>query len=152
MRDIVEQAMRGDRDSFAWLVTKTSDRMFAIATRILRDTHLAEDALQAALVTAWRELRAGQDWMAEPDAAKQGGRAMARPTPSRNRMRSPSFERRPRMRPRELIRDRMNTRRRPSVGSPTPHRNPRWVVPGPRGFDSMGKTPEDRDPWRSMSL
>ena len=47
MRDIVEQAMRGDRDSFAWLVTLTSDRMFAIATPILRDTHLAEDALQS---------------------------------------------------------------------------------------------------------
>ena len=56
MRDIVEQAMRGDREAFAWLVNQTSDRMYAVATRILRDTHLAEDALQSALVTAWRQL------------------------------------------------------------------------------------------------
>ena len=30
--------------------------MYAIATRILRDAHLAEDALQGALITAWRQL------------------------------------------------------------------------------------------------
>lgn len=56
MRDIVEQAMRGDREAFGWLVNQTSDRMYAIATRILRDTYLAEDALQSALITAWRQL------------------------------------------------------------------------------------------------
>ena len=56
MRDIVEQAMRGDREAFGWLVGQTGDRMYAIATRILRDTHLAEDALQSALITAWCEL------------------------------------------------------------------------------------------------
>jgi RNA polymerase sigma-70 factor (ECF subfamily) len=56
VRDVVEQAMRGDREAFGWLVNRTSDRMYAIATRILRDADLAEDALQAALITAWREL------------------------------------------------------------------------------------------------
>jgi RNA polymerase sigma-70 factor, ECF subfamily len=56
VRDIVEQAMRGDREAFGWLVTQTADRMFAIATRILRDPHLAEDALQGAFMTAWRQL------------------------------------------------------------------------------------------------
>ena len=56
MRDIVERAMRGDREAFGWLVGETSDRMYAIATRILRDPYLAEDALQGALVTAWRQL------------------------------------------------------------------------------------------------
>ena len=56
MRDIVEQAMRGDREAFGTLVLQHGDRMYAIATRILRDTHLAEDALQGALVTAWRQL------------------------------------------------------------------------------------------------
>ena len=56
MRDVVEQAMRGDREAFGWLVGQTSDRMYAIATRILRDTHLAEDALQGAFITAWRQL------------------------------------------------------------------------------------------------
>jgi RNA polymerase sigma-70 factor (ECF subfamily) len=56
VRETVEQAMRGDREAFGWLVGQTSDRMYAIATRILRDTHLAEDALQSALVIAWRQL------------------------------------------------------------------------------------------------
>src|SRR6188472_4376800 len=48
--------MRGDREAFGTLVNMTSDRMYAIATRILRDSHLAEDALQSSLITAWREL------------------------------------------------------------------------------------------------
>jgi RNA polymerase sigma factor (sigma-70 family) len=61
VRDIVEQAMRGDREAFGWLVTQTGDRMFAIATRILRDPHLAEDALQGALITAWRQLPSLRD-------------------------------------------------------------------------------------------
>lgn len=56
MRDIVERAMRGDREAFGALVGQTSDRMYALATRILRDADLAEDALQGALVTAWRQL------------------------------------------------------------------------------------------------
>ena len=56
MRDVVERAMRGDREAFGMLVNLTSDRMYAIATRILRDPGLAEDALQGALITAWREL------------------------------------------------------------------------------------------------
>jgi RNA polymerase sigma-70 factor (ECF subfamily) len=56
VRDIVERAMRGDRDAFGMLVLQTSDRMYAIATRILRDADLAEDALQGALITAWRQL------------------------------------------------------------------------------------------------
>lgn len=61
MRDAVEQAMRGDREAFGTLVRQHSDRMYAIATRILRDPHLAEDALQGALVAAWRQLPALRD-------------------------------------------------------------------------------------------
>jgi RNA polymerase sigma-70 factor, ECF subfamily len=56
VEDLVERARSGDRDAFASLVELTSDRMYAIATRILRDTDLAEDALQGALITAWRSL------------------------------------------------------------------------------------------------
>jgi predicted RNA polymerase sigma factor len=37
------------------LVHATSDRLYAIATRILRDGDLAEDALHGALVTACRQ-------------------------------------------------------------------------------------------------
>jgi RNA polymerase sigma-70 factor (ECF subfamily) len=55
-RDLVEQARRGDRDAFAALVHQVSDPLFAVAHRILRDSGLAEDALQNALITAWRQL------------------------------------------------------------------------------------------------
>src|SRR5690242_21739388 len=55
-RDLVERARRGDREAFAVLVHQVSDTLYAIAYRILRDTGLAEDALQNALVLAWRRL------------------------------------------------------------------------------------------------
>lgn len=41
------------------LVRVRMGRLFAIAQRILRDIDLAEDALQDALVIAWRGGRAG---------------------------------------------------------------------------------------------
>ena len=53
---LVELARAGDREAFGALVRATSDRMYAIATRILRDADLAEDALQGALLAAWRSL------------------------------------------------------------------------------------------------
>jgi RNA polymerase sigma-70 factor (ECF subfamily) len=56
VEDLVIRARDGNRDAFAALVHATSDRLYAIATRILRDGDLAEDALQGALVTAWRQL------------------------------------------------------------------------------------------------
>src|SRR6476659_5403053 len=56
VRDLVVQAQNGDRDAFAALVHMTSDRMYALAARILRDNDLAEDALQGALVSVWRQL------------------------------------------------------------------------------------------------
>jgi RNA polymerase sigma-70 factor (ECF subfamily) len=55
-RDLVERARAGDRDAFAHLVHQVSGRLYAVAFRILRDTGLAEDALQNALVTAWRQI------------------------------------------------------------------------------------------------
>ena len=55
-RDLVERARGGDRDAFANLVHQASDGLYAVAFRILRDTGLAEDALQNALVTAWRQI------------------------------------------------------------------------------------------------
>jgi RNA polymerase sigma-70 factor (ECF subfamily) len=55
-RDLVEQARRGDREAFAVLVHQVSDSLYAVAFRILRDAGLAEDALQNALVLAWRRL------------------------------------------------------------------------------------------------
>ncbi len=52
----VEQAQQGDEDAFDALVRATGDRCFGIAFRILRDTDLAEDAVQAAYISAWRDL------------------------------------------------------------------------------------------------
>lgn len=60
-RELVEQAKRGDEEAFDALARAVGDRCIAIAIRILRDTHLAEDAVQSALVVAWRELRTLRD-------------------------------------------------------------------------------------------
>ena len=53
---LVAQARQGDREAFAVLVHQVSDSLFAVAFRILRDSGRAEDALQNALVLAWRRL------------------------------------------------------------------------------------------------
>jgi RNA polymerase sigma-70 factor (ECF subfamily) len=55
-RDLVEAAQRGDQGAFMDLVRSRGDRLFSIAHRILRDVDRAEDALQDALVIAWRDL------------------------------------------------------------------------------------------------
>jgi RNA polymerase sigma-70 factor, ECF subfamily len=55
-RAIVEQAAGGDRDAFGALARVHADRLYAIALRILHDTGRSEDAVQQALVNAWREL------------------------------------------------------------------------------------------------
>jgi RNA polymerase sigma-70 factor (ECF subfamily) len=48
--------MHGDHDAFGRLAADAIDRMHAVAWLILRDQHDAEDAVQEALVRAWREL------------------------------------------------------------------------------------------------
>lgn len=60
-RALVDQARRGDEEAFDALARMVGDRCMAIAVRILRDAHLAEDAVQSALVVAWRELRTLRD-------------------------------------------------------------------------------------------
>jgi RNA polymerase sigma-70 factor (ECF subfamily) len=55
-RALVDLARRGDEEAFADLARAVGDRLMAIAFRILRDVDRAEDAVQQALVTAWREL------------------------------------------------------------------------------------------------
>jgi RNA polymerase sigma-70 factor (ECF subfamily) len=60
-RDLVEQAQRGDREAFAILARTRGDQLYGIARRILRDANLAEDAVQQALVIAWRELQRLRD-------------------------------------------------------------------------------------------
>jgi RNA polymerase sigma-70 factor, ECF subfamily len=60
-RDLVVAAQRGDQEAFVDLVRLHGDRCFAIAHRILRDVDRAEDALQDALVIAWRDLPSLRD-------------------------------------------------------------------------------------------
>ena len=59
--DLIEAARNGDREAYVDLIRVRSDRLFAISQRILRDIDRAEDALQDALVIAWRDLRGLRD-------------------------------------------------------------------------------------------
>jgi RNA polymerase sigma-70 factor (ECF subfamily) len=54
--DLVVRAQHGDREAFASLALVVGGRLHAVAHRILRDTDLAEDATQQALLTVWRDL------------------------------------------------------------------------------------------------
>lgn len=63
-RELVERAIGGDQDAFSELVDASVDRMYAVATLILRDSDRAQDAVQDALVSAWKDVRALRD----PDA------------------------------------------------------------------------------------
>jgi RNA polymerase sigma-70 factor (ECF subfamily) len=55
-QQLIERAQRGDRDAFALLAAQDIDRLHAVARLILRDPHLAEDAVQEALIRCWRQL------------------------------------------------------------------------------------------------
>ena len=54
--ELVERAQRGDHEAFDALASAAYHRLYAIAERILRDGYAAEDAVQDALVRAWRDL------------------------------------------------------------------------------------------------
>ncbi|MEA2577079.1 MAG: hypothetical protein QOD78_667 [Chloroflexota bacterium] len=60
-RDLVESAQHGDQAAFVDLIRARVDRLYATAHRILRDVDRSEDALQDALVIAWRDLRGLRD-------------------------------------------------------------------------------------------
>ena len=55
-RDLVEQARKGDHDAFATLAGAAISRLDGAAWLILRDAEQAKDAVQNALVRAWRDL------------------------------------------------------------------------------------------------
>jgi RNA polymerase sigma-70 factor, ECF subfamily len=63
-RELVERARRGDLDAFSHLVRASHPRLYKVAHLILRDSDRAQDAVQDALVLAWRHLRSLRD----PDA------------------------------------------------------------------------------------
>lgn len=58
---LVVRAASGDRDAFASLAAANIDRCYALAYRILRDPHRAQDAAQQALLGAWRDLPSLRD-------------------------------------------------------------------------------------------
>jgi RNA polymerase sigma-70 factor (ECF subfamily) len=60
-RDLVERARGGDRDAFATLAADSIGRLFNVAQLMLRDSDLADDAVQEALVVAWRDLKGLRD-------------------------------------------------------------------------------------------
>jgi RNA polymerase sigma-70 factor, ECF subfamily len=55
-RELVERAGGGDHDAFAMLAGASIARLEATARLILRDGELAQDAVQDALIRAWRDL------------------------------------------------------------------------------------------------
>ncbi len=63
-RELVEQARNGDLEAFTQLLKVSLRRLTGIANLILRDSELAQDAVQDACIMAWRDLRALRD----PDA------------------------------------------------------------------------------------
>jgi RNA polymerase sigma-70 factor (ECF subfamily) len=63
-RQLVERAQAGDHDAFSVLVRASFPRLHAVSRLILRDSERAQDAVQEALVLAWRHVRALRD----PDA------------------------------------------------------------------------------------
>jgi RNA polymerase sigma-70 factor, ECF subfamily len=60
-RDLVVRARDGDRDAFSRLAIGSLGRLNAVARLIVHDHLLAEDAVQDALVDAWRDLRGLRD-------------------------------------------------------------------------------------------
>jgi RNA polymerase sigma-70 factor (ECF subfamily) len=60
-RELVELAITGDREAFTQLVDASIDRLYAAASLILRDGDRAQDAVQEALISAWRDVRSLRD-------------------------------------------------------------------------------------------
>ena len=59
--ELVERARSGDHDAFSVLVRASVPRLLGAATLILRDQDRAQDAVQEALVQAWRHVHALRD-------------------------------------------------------------------------------------------
>ena len=60
-RDLAERARQGDHDAFSELAAASIGRLFSVASLILRDWDRAQDAVQEALVQAWRDIRGLRD-------------------------------------------------------------------------------------------
>lgn len=60
-RDLVERAMRGDREAFGELVGTSLGRLVGVAGLVLGSRDAAEDAAQESLIRAWRDLPSLKD-------------------------------------------------------------------------------------------
>jgi len=59
--ELVARAQHGDREAFSTLASRASAHLYATACLILRQPDRAEDAVQDALVEAWRDIRGLRD-------------------------------------------------------------------------------------------
>jgi RNA polymerase sigma-70 factor (ECF subfamily) len=59
--ELVTRAQQGDREAFSTLAHGVSARLYATARLILRQPDRAEDAVQDALIEAWRDIRGLRD-------------------------------------------------------------------------------------------
>jgi RNA polymerase sigma-70 factor (ECF subfamily) len=55
--DLVRGAQQGDQHAFESLMLTHHARLFRVAHGILRDPHLADDAVQVAFIDVWRHIR-----------------------------------------------------------------------------------------------
>ena len=109
-RGLVERARRGDHDAFAALVDLAIARLDAAARLILRDPELARDAVQEALIRAWRDL---------PGSSRPGPVRRLAPPTHRQRLS------RPRPAPATTVRSRSSSPRSIRPRAPTcPARSP----------------------------
>jgi RNA polymerase sigma-70 factor, ECF subfamily len=58
---LVERAQAGDRDAYELLARNVAQRLFLVASQLLRDRDAAEDAVQQTLVAIWRDLGSLRD-------------------------------------------------------------------------------------------
>lgn len=59
--ELVERARSGDHDAYSALVRSATPRLYGAAKLILRDPDRAQDAVQEALILAWRHIGAVRD-------------------------------------------------------------------------------------------
>jgi RNA polymerase sigma-70 factor, ECF subfamily len=60
-RRLVVRAQEGDHDAFSQIAASSIGRLTAVARLILHDEYRAQDAVQDALVDAWRDIRSLRD-------------------------------------------------------------------------------------------
>ena len=60
-RELVQRAQAGDREAFGVLAAASIGQLYNLARLMLSDADLASDAVQEALIAAWRDLRSLRD-------------------------------------------------------------------------------------------